>query len=67
MTGSKLLESNSSTLIHYLNLQKSAKEMFKLRLNYFIDYQGIIYLNILHRPKEISEKGFSMAQKAFPI
>ena len=52
---SKLLESNSSALIHHLNLQKLAKEMFKLRLNFFYWLSG----NYLLKYTLSSQRNFS--------
>ena len=49
------MESNSSALIHHLNLQKLAKEMFKLRLNFFYWLSG----NYLLKYTLSSQRNFS--------
>ena len=48
------MESDSSALIHHLNLQELAKEMFKLRLNYFHWLSG----NYLFRYTPSAQRNF---------
>ena len=60
------MENDSSTLMHHLNLQKLAKEMFKLRLNY-LHWLSENYL-LKHTPsslKNFSEFGTCSIRRVF--